>query len=145
MGTARGLSVEDRLDIIDLVARHAWCVDTGDVDGWVDTFAESGIFDLSGGRRYEGHTQLRQYMEQATRDRPFPGQQHHASQVVIEGEGSRCHVRSYLVGTQRVSTGAAVLYALGSYSDTCIKQGGRWVFEKRIFRLWSGAAAVEDT
>lgn len=138
------LSAEDRLDITDLIARHAWSVDTGDVEGWVDTFAPTGIFDLPGGRRHEGQEQLRRYMQQAVKDRPFPGQQHHASQIVIEGTGARCSVRSYLIATQRLSTGAAVVYALGSYTDSCVKLDGRWVFEKRIFRLWSGAAAAED-
>jgi hypothetical protein len=138
------LSAEDRLDITELIARHAWSVDTGDVDGWVRTFAPTGVFDLAGGRRYEGHDQLRSYMQQAVANKPFPGQQHHASQIIIEGSGSRCSVRSYLIATQRLSTGAVVVYALGSYTDSCVKHEDRWVFEKRVFRFWSGSAAAED-
>ena len=38
------LSVEDRLDILDLFARYARCVDAGDADGYADLFTGDGSF-----------------------------------------------------------------------------------------------------
>jgi 3-phenylpropionate/cinnamic acid dioxygenase small subunit len=143
--TRERLPAEDRLDVAELIARHAWCVDTADVDGWVATFTTDGVFDLPGGRRYQGHDQLRAYMEAQVQAKPFPGQQHHVSQIVIEGAGSPCSVRSHLLSTQRMSTGATVIYGLGSYADTCVKVDGEWRFAKRIYRPWSGSLATEGS
>ena len=33
------LSAEDRLDIMDLIARYAYTLDSGDLDGYVNNFA----------------------------------------------------------------------------------------------------------
>jgi hypothetical protein len=38
------LATEDRLDILDLLARYCWLVDAGDGDGWADLWTEDGKF-----------------------------------------------------------------------------------------------------
>ena len=44
-----GMTIEDRLDVTDLVARYAECVDTADVDGYANLFLPDGVVEHSAG------------------------------------------------------------------------------------------------
>ena len=39
------LTAEDKLEIMELVARYNHAQDQDDYDGWVDTFTEDGVFE----------------------------------------------------------------------------------------------------
>jgi uncharacterized protein (TIGR02246 family) len=68
MTEAASLTTDDRLAILELFARYAWCFDTFDVEGFLDCFAPDAVYDLPGGRRYLGSDQIRTYIEPATRN-----------------------------------------------------------------------------
>jgi uncharacterized protein (TIGR02246 family) len=38
------ISADDRLAILDLLARYCWLVDAGDGDGWAALWTEDGVF-----------------------------------------------------------------------------------------------------
>lgn len=136
MAETGSLSTQDRLDILELFARYAWCFDTADVDGFLDCFAPDAIYDLPRGRRYVGRDQIRTYIEPATQNPVMAGRQHHVGEVIMEGDGSRAVVRAYCWGSQHSGDDALSVAFLGRYADVCVKVDGRWRFAERVFRNW---------
>src|ERR1043166_6143479 len=95
------LTTQDRLDILDLYARQAWALDTGDVDGYVATFVENAVLDLA--RQHQGQQAIRRFAEEfRAKDIGLPGSQHHVDQMVLDGDGDRCSVRAYVTRTFRM-------------------------------------------
>src|SRR5579862_6730690 len=123
------LSTADRLDILDLYARQAWALDTGDVDGYVATFAEDALLDLA--KQHQGHAAIRRFAEDfVARDVGLPGSQHHIDQVVIDGDGDRCSVRAYVTRTYRMAgrgRNNTLIIWQGYYTYALVKRESRWV------------------
>jgi uncharacterized protein (TIGR02246 family) len=136
MTDAASLTTDDRLAIMELFARYAWCFDTFDVEGFLDCFAPDAVYDLPGGRRYLGSDQIRTYIEPATRNPVMYGRQHHIDQVMMQGNSQRATVRSYCWGSQRNTDGSVSITFLGRYADVCVKVAGRWLLAERVFRNW---------
>ena len=63
---AEPLSLADRLEIRELIARYNWAIDTRDGVAVADTFVPDGVFD--GGRVFRGREELIAFGE--LRDRP---------------------------------------------------------------------------
>jgi hypothetical protein len=110
------LTLQDRVEISDLFARYAWCLDTRDVEGFASNFAPNGAID----------------------DPAYPGRQHFIAQSLFDGDGNRCRVRSYAMVTSRKPDGACAVLSLGHYDDVCVKLEGHWVFAERVFKRWAG-------
>src|SRR5437016_14685290 len=95
------LSTQDRLDILDLYARQAWALDTGDVEAYVASFADDALLDLA--QQHRGHQAIRRFAEDfRAKDVGVPGSQHHIDQVVMDGDADRCSVRAYVIRTYRM-------------------------------------------
>src|SRR5437588_303524 len=56
------LTAQDRVDIAELVASYARCLDTADIDGYVKLFAPEGVLDGQAGPR-SGHDAIRKVAE----------------------------------------------------------------------------------
>ena len=135
------LSTQDRLDILDLYARQAWALDTGDVDGYVDVFAPDAVLDLA--NKHQGHAAIRRFAEAFwANDVGVMGSQHHVDQVVLEGDGERATARAYVTRTYRMSgRGRNNILPIwqGYYADTLVKVDGRWRIQQQVGRAWEGA------
>jgi len=95
------LTADDRLDITALYARQVWALDTGDVDGYVDTFTDDAVLDLA--ERHSGKAAIRQFAELfRLHDVGVPGSQHLVSSLLLDGDGGRCSVRAYVTRTHRL-------------------------------------------
>jgi len=141
-GPARGLTVADRIAIQDLLARYAWALDTGDVDGFIACFTPDAVVIeevFEEPDRWEGHANLRRLAEHYKRVPDFPGRQHHVSQVLAEGDAKRCAVRSFTFVTECRGEPPYILRFAGYYEDRAVKVRGDWLFAQRIIRLWDGA------
>ena len=57
------LTADDRMLIMDLLARYARCLDSGDLDGYVSLFTEDAT--LFG--EHTGHQGIRSYVDQVMR------------------------------------------------------------------------------
>jgi hypothetical protein len=118
MPEATGPTVEDRLDIAELLAHYARALDTGDTKAFAATFTADGVLNLPDGGRYRGaftgREQIMQFAESFKDDPAFPGGQHFVSQITIEGDVQRCFVRSYVMRTLRMPTGPAPSISLAS-------------------------------
>ena len=135
------LTTQDRLDILDLYARQAWAFDTGDVDGYVATFAPDAVLDLA--RQHHGQQEIRRFAEDfRAKDVGLPGSQHHVDQIVMEGDDRRCSVHAYVTRSYRMSgrgRNNTLIIWQGYYTDSLIKDDGRWLIQQQVGRAWEGA------
>jgi ketosteroid isomerase-like protein len=141
MSRAAALSTEDRIAIGDRLAEYAWALDTGDVDALVACFTPDAtvieeVFEEPD--CWEGHENIRCFAEHFRMVPNFPGRQHHTSQLLVTGDAWHCSARSFVFVTECQGEPPYVVRFTGYYDDHLVKCGGRWLFTKRIIRLWDG-------
>ncbi|MDB5671396.1 MAG: snoaL-like domain protein [Alphaproteobacteria bacterium] len=134
-------STDDKVQIQELVARYAWSFDTGDVEGFVGCFAKDAtlcedVFDEVD--QWEGLDQIRSMAEHFFAHPGFPGRQHHASQLLIEGSTERCRVRAFCFVIEPRPDQPCLVVFSGYYDDVAVKVDGQWLFQERVIRHWSG-------
>jgi hypothetical protein len=139
MSETSRLSAEDRLDIMDLIARYAYTLDSGDLDGYVNNFAPDGLLF----ERQRGHAQIREYVSGLMREGragPLPNgdvaYRHFVGSAVIVGNNHTATVHSYLLWVNMGSE--PPVSAAAEYTDECVKLDGRWVFQSRSLRRLAG-------
>ena len=124
-----GVGAEDRLDIMELYARHAWAMDSGDLDGFLDVFTPDGSAYGNVGREA-----ITDFLARFLPDSAFPGSQHFAYQWrFLEGDATRRHVRSYVMrlGQLPGTSDAQIIWVL-LYDDLAEKcADGRWRFARK--------------
>lgn len=134
------LNAEDRLDIMDLIARYAHTLDTGDLDGYVNNFAPDGVLF----EQHRGREQIRAYVADLMRRGragPLPSGdvalRHFAGAPTIAGGDGRATVHSYLLWINMGSD--PPISAAAEYLDECVKLAdGRWYFLSRVLRRLAG-------
>jgi hypothetical protein len=134
MTTSAELSAEDRVGIIDLIARYARSLDSGDLDAYVNNFAPDGVLF----EKHAGHAQIREYVGTviARRNADPHRKSHFVGIPTIDGSASEATVHSYLLW---IETGAAApIAAAAEYRDTVIKLNGRWVLNNRTLTRLAG-------
>jgi hypothetical protein len=88
--------------------------------------------------RWVGHDQIRSMAQHFFSMPGFGGRQHHVSQILIDGSSDRCRVRAFIIVVEpREGEPCAVPFA-GHYDDVVVKIDGRWLFQERLVRHWSG-------
>jgi hypothetical protein len=95
-----GISVEDRLVILDLYARQSHLIDGGDADGWAATFTADGVFESPTYRLTAvGHAELARFAADSNGAALARGVQlrHWIGQVVIDPADGGADVLAYLV------------------------------------------------
>jgi hypothetical protein len=138
-GMEQQLSVADRVEIEELYARHAWALDTADVEGLAALYTEDAVIDDVQTGRFEGAGAARRFAE-AARDAPdFRGRQHWSGHNRLVREGARCRVTSFGLAAQLHSSGATFLPWLGYTEDVLLDVAGAWLFSERRFRRWEGS------
>jgi hypothetical protein len=135
------LSAEDQFAIRDVIARYAWSLDTGDVEGFVACFCRDGVlvwdvFEVPD--RWQGEAALRHF---ATffRDQPTSaGRQHHVSNTLLTACEEGARGRSYAAVALRQGAGPHLLSVMGWYEDLFRREDGHWRLAERAIRDWSG-------
>jgi hypothetical protein len=119
---------------MDLVARYARCLDSGDLDGYVDNFAPDAV--LFGD--HVGHAQIREYVGGIIerRNADPSRRMHFVGSPVIDGDAERATVHSYLLWIQLGAE--SPISAAAEYVDTVVKLNGRWVFASRSLTRLAG-------
>lgn len=119
------LTSEDRLAIMELVARYNHAYDGGDAEAWAATFTEDGVFQ-SRGRRTQGREALvRRVEDRAERIATFKPR-HLNNNFVIEGDGDSATLTCHVL----LMSGSDVA-AVGSYEDVLRRVDGAWRFTHR--------------
>jgi uncharacterized protein (TIGR02246 family) len=126
-GITMPLTVEDRMDIQDLLARYNHAIDGGDAETWAATFTPDGTF-TSGSNAFQGREQLTAFAKSFAER--MAGTRHWVNNVVIDGEGDRATLRCYL-HLLRVGDGAAQTVSTARYQDELRRVDGAWRFAAR--------------
>ena len=125
------LSAEDRLGIMDVVARYNLAADEKDVESTLLHYAENG--------QIEGFYSTGRGKEAMRRDLPaiFEGEgtlkRHLAPNLVIDGDGENARVGYVLLvveGEERPMVGATV-----RITDEMTKVDGRWLISRHLIEV----------
>jgi hypothetical protein len=141
MTLAEELSVADQLAIREVIARNAWALDTGDVEGFVACFCRDGalVWDaFETPERWEGQAALRHFAV-FFRDLPSSaGRQHHVTNTVVTPCEGGARSRSYVAVALRQGDGPHLLHVMGYYEDLFRLEDSQWRLAERVIRDWSG-------
>ena len=142
-----GMSPEDRLGVMDLIANYAQCIDGGDLDGYVANFLPDGVIEWENGVA-NGREQIRRWVGGLMATGRIGGEpaftRHFVSLPYVTGDSQRANARTYVIIFRLNAEGRVAVPSVGSYTDTCVKVEGRWLFEKRVIRSDLGSFARRD-
>jgi ketosteroid isomerase-like protein len=135
------LTVQDHEDIRQLVARYNHGIDLGDLDMFVSTFTDDGVFEVLGlspdlplSGRHQGHDELRQLGERHYGI--FQGRSRHWNwNLLIDGDGDAATLTCYLAALGAGSADSSSLRGTGIYRDRLHRTPDGWRFSERIVTM----------
>ena len=135
---ANGLSVETRLDVLDLYARQSHAIDGGDAPGWAATFTPEGSFESPTFKlKAVGPAELTTFAADSNGAALARGDQlrHWLSSIVITPAGpDRLNVKAYMMILATSTAGSRVDRSL-TFADELENHEGRWlVASRKVFR-----------
>ncbi len=127
------LSAADKIEIQELVARYNRAIDSGDVEGWVETFVPDGVFEGLVVPTFRGHDELRAFATAFWTEPEYAewrGAQHWTINMIIDGEGDSATLFAYHIMFKPDGPGAdpALMCA---YDDELVRVDGGWRFSRR--------------
>jgi hypothetical protein len=134
-------SAEDHIAVQQVIARYAWALDTGDVEGFVGCYCTDGelVWDaFEEPQSWQGHDALRHFARFFAALPSSAGRQHHVSNVVITPTTDGLAARSYCMVALRQGDGPHVMHVMGWYEDLFRQENGHWLLARRTIRDWSG-------
>ena len=136
------ISAIDRVAIHEVIARYAWALDTGDVEGFVACFWDDGrlVWDaFEQPQNWQGAAALRHFADFFRALPNSAGRQHHVSNVVVTAAADgTATAKSYALVALRQGDGPHALHVMGWYEDTLRLERGEWRLAERVIRDWSG-------
>src|SRR5262245_28254642 len=122
------LTTEDRLAILDLIARYNHALDAGDKEAYAATWAEDGVFELGTQETVRGRAALRERFANP----PPEGVRlrHWSTNAIIEGDGDRATLRLYVMAMRIDPQGRQIGFS-GVYDDRLERVSGAWKFAHR--------------
>jgi uncharacterized protein (TIGR02246 family) len=127
------LSVADRLEIMELLARYTWSLDARDAAAFAATFAPHGVWQPSTGIGGKGPDAICAAFDQRI-GRQSTKLRHISGAPIIEGTAERCVVRSLCQVVAEAPGGACATTQVAEYHDACVKVNGRWLFEHKVVK-----------
>ncbi|MGX7896215.1 nuclear transport factor 2 family protein [Tsuneonella sp. HG222] len=134
------VSLEDRREIDDLMARCCWALDTGDFEGYAATFASDGWLRHWPQGQCVGRDGLKRATDSLWYDRPdhYLGRQHRFSAVLMQHEDADIRIKAFWSILQHdVKTFENRVFGMGTW-DTLAARGedGEWRFASVDVDLW---------
>jgi hypothetical protein len=140
-GSVRPLTADDRLDIQDLISQHSITTDTGDIDGWVTTYAKDGNFEgQRRGNAVRGHEALRQFSVDRLKRPDLANASHWNGNVLITPTAEGARAKSYEMTIERLADGTYRVLSVSIKNDELIREDGHWRFKSRVNTPWPVAA-----
>jgi hypothetical protein len=133
------ISVEDRFDIMDSIARYAWALDTGDLEGYLDCFTEDGWIEHHPPGRCEGREAIRKLTDFLWYSKPnhYLGRQHRMSQFIMTPEAGDVRVKCFWSILQHsVDTSKCFVFGLGTWDALATRHEDRWRFRSIFVDIW---------
>lgn len=127
---ARLRRVEDLLEITQLFHVYGQLLDAGDVDSYVELFADDGELRLGPVGKAVGRDEIRSMMTAALA--PVLGRTYHIiSSPVIELDGDTATSEVMWTVVTRGDDGDPIVTMLGRHRDRLVRERGRWRFAQR--------------
>ena len=118
------LTLEDRLEITELVARYNQAIDTRDGAGYAETFTDGGVFQIAGQQEVRGRERLMRMIERLDP----PNSRHWVNNMVIDGDGDTATMTCYLAVLRDLR-----ITNMGFYVNALKKVEGAWKFVRRDY------------
>ncbi|MDX9874083.1 MAG: nuclear transport factor 2 family protein [Spongiibacteraceae bacterium] len=135
-------TAEERIALQDLLTAYSWALDTGDTEALVALFTPDCIMSEEVFEEpdiWHGHEGIRGLAHHYFNAPGFPGRQHHVTQSRFKRlADGRVESQSFAFITECQGEPPYTLRFAGWYDDIIVKSGDRWLFEKRLVRLWDG-------
>ena len=136
--------LEQRVEIEELMARYCWALDTGDFDGYADTFAEDGWLSHWPQGKCVGREGLKRATDSLWYDRPnhYLGRQHRFSAVIMSPEdgdlAKGVRIKAFWSILQHdVETFENRVFGMGTWDTLAVKgSDGEWRFKSVEVDLW---------
>jgi hypothetical protein len=129
---------QDRLEILDLLGRYFFAVDSGDADGVIACFAADGAVRYETGERYGGGEGLRRFAAKAIGGEETCGRMHLNFPLFFRRDGNAVILSSYLsAASWRPPAPPQAFGSLRYIEDRCVKIEGRWRIAERFISLWN--------
>jgi hypothetical protein len=125
------ITVEDRLEILELCARYNYFTDTGDAQEVARLFTSDGVFDGPPGR-FEGFDAIVAFNENIYQ--ALAGSMHFTDNHLFESRDSFIRHRCYLA--LNIPSKDGVKPTLMMYDDEVVKVEGEWKFRARTVRAF---------
>jgi hypothetical protein len=134
----------DRAEILDLLGRYLWAVDTGDASAVVAAFSPDGVVRYGTGERYEGEVGLRRFAQRVIGDVSVRGRMHLNHPLFFWGKGDCVVLRSYMMPVQlRSEAPNESIRSLRYTEDTFVKTGAGWRIKERAIFVWDQASRAD--
>jgi len=137
------VGIEDRIEVQDLIARYAWALDTGDVEGYLDCFTEDGWIEHHPPGRCVGREAIRELTNFLWYDHPasYLGRQHRMSQTLMTPEGKDVRIKAFWSILQHdVHTQEHFIYGMGTWHALATRDvDGEWRLKTLFVDIWRGA------
>jgi ketosteroid isomerase-like protein len=133
------LSVEDRLDIMDLIARYYWALDLGDAEGAAACYAEDGYLDHLWQGKLVGREAIARAFNELYYDRPswWFARQHRLNNVIVDKAGDGAHVKAmFSILQHNVYYRTNFVFGLGTVDIELGRHDGEWRFEAFKVNAW---------
>ena len=134
------ISAEDRLDILDLLGRYFFAVDTGDHDGVLACFAQDGMVVYGTGETYQGQNGLKEFAAKAIGGAEIKGRMHLNFPLFFRREANLIVLSSYLSAAQWALPEPPKAFGSTRYiEDRFILTPAGWRIQQRAIHLWNSA------
>jgi len=122
---------DDKDEIREILAKYCTYGDNGRFRELADLFTKDGVWQGRLGRA-EGRAEIEALM---VRINPAPGQgpvrRHLVTNAVVTVEGMTANASSTFALLRESDTGPQI-GAVGAWTDTLVKEGGRWLIRSRV-------------
>lgn len=139
---SRSVSADDRFAIHDLLMSYVYATDTGDAQGYADTFARDGVLHTSKGETITGRAAIFDY---ARKTSPAPGnrgRQHYFQTIRVTSEGPGFRVFSFWhVVDMKAEPRVARVRSMGTCDDLCVMTDEGLRFAERRIGPWNDQTA----
>jgi hypothetical protein len=123
------ISVEDWVEIANLIGKYQWLVDAGDPK-WAELFTEDGAFLSQAGEGYRGREQLR--AGAASTQTYFAGAMRHSPSAIHIGYGEsrdEATARYYSLVTTWFAQPGPDFFNMALCTASLVRVGGDWKFK----------------
>lgn len=150
-----GISMRDRMQIMDRLARYSWSIDEGNLETYLDNFVENAVLHhpLRNGLpgEFRGHDGITEFVQQGFEARPEQtyGHQHQFGAVLMEPEGDGIALKAYCVVLRhefhRQYWPGGASRRMGTWHASLRKVEDEWKISSLEIRMWTDTALGAGT